>query len=128
MSGTAFKEDIPPQHHVHNSNEPLPGSPIAQQQYEVRYSDENLSGEEIALTVHAQGRNAFNSERPLDVQPTSEGGYQMFLATPWLVLSGSSCHQVVLLVVVELTFLRVKPVSWTKLLERLRRLDFCIAS
>jgi hypothetical protein len=100
MSGTTFnsqpginaREDIPPQHHVHNSNEPLPVGPIAQQQYEVRYSDENLSGEGVALTVHAQGQNAFNSERPLDVQPTSEGGYQIFVATPRQVLSGSSCH------------------------------------
>ena len=82
MSGTAFnsqhgnnvREDIPPQHHVHNSNDPLPDSRIAQQQHEVRYSDENPSGEGTALTVHAQGRDAFNSERPLDVQPTSEGG------------------------------------------------------
>ena len=87
MSGTTFNsqpannagECIPPQHHVHDSNEPLPGSRINPQQHEVRYSDEILSGEGIALTMHAQGRNAFNSERPLDVKPTSEGGCQMLV-------------------------------------------------
>lgn len=96
MSGTAFnsqpgnnaRECTPPQHRVHDSNEPLPGSRTAKQQYEVRHSGENLSGQGIALTVHAQGQNACNSERPLDVQPTSEGGHQMLLVSPWLVLSG----------------------------------------
>ena len=51
MSGTAFnsqpgnkaRETVPHQHRLHNPNEPLPGSYPAQQQYEVRYSDENLS-------------------------------------------------------------------------------------
>jgi hypothetical protein len=71
MSG-AYPDNIPedcsaPQHRVHNPNEPLPGSCTDQQQSGVQYSREGVP-------AHAQGQNAFNSERPLNVQPTSAGG------------------------------------------------------
>jgi len=55
--GNVFKENVnpPPQHRVHDPNEPIPG---------------NLSGQPQQF----EGRNALNSERPLNVQPTPAGG------------------------------------------------------
>lgn len=71
--GNVPQGDGAPHHRVHNSNEPLPGSHADQQPAEVlqQRSDRDLSQEEAAL--RAQGRNAFNSERPLDVHPTRAG-------------------------------------------------------
>ncbi|KAI0291566.1 hypothetical protein BC826DRAFT_1022504 [Russula brevipes] len=57
--------DRPPQHHIHNSNEPLPGGHFEGLQPEAQCSDEN---------PQTQSQNAFNSERPLDVLPTQAGG------------------------------------------------------
>lgn len=66
------QDDGPPRHHMHNSNDPLPGSHVDQEPAEVQQrSDKDLSQEEAAL--RAQGHNAFNSERPLDVHPVRAG-------------------------------------------------------
>jgi hypothetical protein len=66
------RDDGPPRHQVHNSNDPLPGSHADRQPAEVQQrSDRDLAQEEPALRT--QGHNAFNSERPLDVQPTRAG-------------------------------------------------------
>ena len=63
--------DGPPHHRVHNSNGPL-GSHVDQQPAEVQQrADNDLSQKEAAL--RAQGHNAFNSERPLDVHPIRAG-------------------------------------------------------
>ncbi len=73
--GNVPRDDGPPRHQMHNSNEPLPCSHAAWQPAEVqKHSDENLSPEEAAL--RAQGHNALNSERPLDVHPTRAGRFR----------------------------------------------------
>ncbi|KAF8494382.1 hypothetical protein F5888DRAFT_1616857 [Russula emetica] len=68
------RDDGPPRHRVHNSNDPLPVRHADRQQpAEVQQrSDRDPSQEEAA--PRAQGHNAFNSERPLDVQPNRTGG------------------------------------------------------
>ena len=72
--GNVFREDPAPQHHLHDSNEPLPGNLAGQQQFEVRYSDEgSVLRSGGADGCMRQGRNAFNSDRPLNVQPTPAG-------------------------------------------------------
>jgi hypothetical protein len=65
----------PPKHHLHGSDEPLPGSRTDRQLAEAQHPDTDPSQGEAAL----HGRNAFNSERPLDVQPTHAGKCQMSL-------------------------------------------------
>ena len=70
--GNVPRDDGPPRHRMHNSNEPLPGSRVDQQPAEVQQlSDRNLSQEEPGL--RAQGHSALNSERPVDVHPTRAG-------------------------------------------------------
>lgn len=72
MPGNFPRNDDPPRHHLHNSNEPLPASRVDQQPAEVQQLPErNFSQEEAPLRT--QGQNAFNSERPLDVRPTGAG-------------------------------------------------------
>ena len=67
-----LEDDRSPRHRVHDSDEPLPGSHPDRQPAEVQQrSDKDLSQEEAVL--RAQGHNAFNSERPLDVHPTQAG-------------------------------------------------------
>ena len=80
MSGFAVNANIPqdngpPQHRVHSPNEPLPGSRTDLQPSEAQHPEKSLSHEEV--TQRAQGRNAFNSERPLDVRPTHTGRCRM---------------------------------------------------
>lgn len=55
------KENLPPQHQVYDTNESLPADFSGQQQFEVRYSDENLSREVVALKpeAHATGPKCF---------------------------------------------------------------------
>ncbi|KAI9511228.1 hypothetical protein F5148DRAFT_1172763 [Russula earlei] len=62
--------DAPPQHHLHRSDDPLPGR--SSREREPSPEEQHPQTQEPAL--HTQGRNAFNSERPLDVQPAPEGG------------------------------------------------------
>ncbi|KAH9980579.1 hypothetical protein BJV74DRAFT_856270 [Russula compacta] len=62
----------PPQHQLHSPNEPLPGSRTDLQPSEAQHLKKSPSHEEV--TQRAQGQNAFNSERPLDVRPTQSGG------------------------------------------------------
>jgi len=70
--GNVPRDDGPPRHRVHDSNEPVPVSHTDRQPAGVQQlSDRNLTQEEPAL--RAQGHNAFNSERPLDVHPTRAG-------------------------------------------------------
>jgi len=74
MSGSVNTSNIPqvntPKHHIHGSDEPLPTSRTNRQPPEAQYPDTKPPQGEAAL----QGRNAFNSERPLNVQPTQAGG------------------------------------------------------
>jgi hypothetical protein len=92
--------DSRPEHHVHSQEEPLPGARGAHATYD--YSPENLdrtpssaftsgggalaTGGGLTSDSHHEhtetglqqpstgGQNAFNSERPLDVEPTTQGG------------------------------------------------------
>ncbi|KAI0030451.1 hypothetical protein K488DRAFT_54231 [Vararia minispora EC-137] len=66
-----------PTHHVHDSSEPLPGARGARPAAD--YSIDTLEGrtqqeQNIADTHETRGANAFNTERPMDVRPTDEGG------------------------------------------------------
>jgi len=67
----------PPKHRIHGSDEPLPGSRTDRQPPEAQHPDTKPSQGEAAL----HGRNAFNSERPLNVQPTQAGKCQTPLGT-----------------------------------------------
>jgi hypothetical protein len=70
--GNVPQDDGLPRHRLHNPNELLPGSHADEQPAEVKQrSERDMSEDEVEL--HAQGYNAFNSERPLDVHPTRAG-------------------------------------------------------
>lgn len=87
----------PPEHHVHRDSEVLPGARDAaasanydasltndsqtwkdnnQRQFGAGTDDRNVmaGGQHDTSGAPDSGRNAFNSERPLNVQPTSQGG------------------------------------------------------
>ena len=121
------RDDSLPRHRVHNSNEPLPASHVDQQPAEVQQlADRNLPQEEAAL--RAQGHNAFNSERPLDVHPTRAGRcrcpFSKSVTDAKLLLRNL---QVALLVPVKTTSLWGRLVCWTRLLGRWKRLRFLIS-
>ncbi|GLB44580.1 hypothetical protein LshimejAT787_1702070 [Lyophyllum shimeji] len=75
-----------PGHRLHDSSEPLPGVKGAAPTNDYtpgtmdrtpssRFRNEERSTHVThAASSHGQGKNAFNSERPLDVQPTEAGG------------------------------------------------------
>jgi hypothetical protein len=70
-----------PEHHVHSSSDPLPGARGAQAGA-VDYSPETIERlpasnlrEEGAPATHGE-QNAFNSERPMNVQPAPGGEYR----------------------------------------------------
>lgn len=88
----------PPEHHVHRDSEVLPGARDAaasanydasltndsqtwkdnnQRQFGAGTDDRNVmaGGQHDTSGAPDSGRNAFNAERPLDVQPTSQGEY-----------------------------------------------------
>ncbi|KAF5361488.1 hypothetical protein D9758_006207 [Tetrapyrgos nigripes] len=69
-----------PEHQVHGSSDPLPGARGAQSGA-VDYSPETIErlpashlNDQGAPAVHGEGQNAFNSDRPMNVQPTPAGG------------------------------------------------------
>lgn len=72
-----------PEHHIHDSSEPLPGNRGANPavDYSAGAMDRTPSSvwNDAAPTgqSHPEGRTAFNSERPLDVQPTAVGKYML---------------------------------------------------
>jgi hypothetical protein len=117
------RDDGPPRHRVHNSNEPLPGSHADKQPDEVQQrSDRNVSQEEP--TLRTQGHTAFNSERPLDVNPTRAGRCRCPFCSksvtdaklPLRNLQGE------LLVPVKTISLWGRLIFWTRLLGRWTRL------
>jgi len=73
---------VRPEHHVHDSSEILPGARGAQAgAYD--YTPETLDrtpsaawglAAEPTEPIGQEGKNAFNSDRPLNVEPTSQGG------------------------------------------------------
>jgi hypothetical protein len=72
MPGNFPRNDDAPRHHVHNSNDPLPGSHADQQPAEAPQLPDRNPPQEEAM-YHTQGHNASNSERPFDVRPTRAG-------------------------------------------------------
>jgi hypothetical protein len=113
------RDDGPPHHRVHNSNDPLPGSHAEQQPAEVKQrSDRDPSQEEPAL--RAQGHNAFNSERPLDVHPNRAGRCKCPFSKS--VTDAKRILQGALLVPVKTISLWGRLVFWTRLLGRWKRL------
>ncbi|KAG5651536.1 hypothetical protein H0H81_008298 [Sphagnurus paluster] len=80
-----------PEHHLHNPDEPLPGAkgsarttdysadtidhaPSSAFREDQPRNISGAAGAPLGHSTHSQGRNAFSSERPLDVEPTSRGG------------------------------------------------------
>ncbi|KAF8064221.1 hypothetical protein FPV67DRAFT_1504019 [Lyophyllum atratum] len=80
----APSEATRPEHHIHNTDEPLPGAKGAAPttDYSARTVERTPSSafqEQPSHISHAappekQGKNAHNTERPRDVKPTSTGG------------------------------------------------------
>jgi len=77
-----------PEHQVHNSSDPLPGARGAQPAADYSattmerapssaFNPNNIENPNVQTSMarsdSATGQTAFNSERPMDVQPTSEG-------------------------------------------------------
>jgi hypothetical protein len=67
-ANSTAQDDVAPQHRIHSPNEPLPGD---RQPSELPRPSESRFHEEVA--TGEEGQSAFNSERPLDVQPTQTG-------------------------------------------------------
>src|ERR1700733_264681 len=77
-----------PEHQIHDSSDPLPGARGTQPAADYSattmertpssaFDPENIESPNVqtnmARSGSATGQTAFNSERPMDVQPTSEG-------------------------------------------------------
>jgi hypothetical protein len=71
-ANSTVQDDVAPQHRAHNPNEPLPGARHDHHPSELPGSGGSRFHEEVA--AGEEGCNAFDSERPLDVQPTQAGG------------------------------------------------------
>ena len=116
--GNVYREENPaPQHRVHDSNEPLPGSLAGQQQFEVRYSDKRICLEMWrALTVHATGPKCFQFRSSLE-RPAYSGRCVGFLANFFndVLTVGCATLQEVLLAVAMPTVLWVRQLLWTRL-------------
>jgi len=75
-----------PEHHIHDSSEPLPGAQPAvddstnamERTPSSAFDPENIDNPNMqtnfARSGSAAGQTAFNSERPMNVQPAQEGG------------------------------------------------------
>lgn len=87
-----------PEHHVHDSSDPLPGAKrggdavdysagTMERQPSSAFDESNIDNQtssnanpssNFERSAGPGGENAFNSERPLDVQPVSEGELEFY--------------------------------------------------
>jgi hypothetical protein len=85
----SFNGETSPEHHIHNSSDPLPGARGAQpavdystntmertpsSTFDPENIDEPNTQTNFARSGSAAGQTAFNNERPMNVQPAPEGG------------------------------------------------------